>query len=152
MAPGVVPRSVARARVLTDEPRVLLAAVVRAPAGQVVAAATHLSRIPAVASVQLAEVRRRVAGLATRAGAPGRPLPAVVLGDLNLRPEPVEQGGFTLLARALTHPSWAPNRQVDHVLGLGAVEAAASARATRLALSDHALLEVPVTFSQAGSR
>lgn len=149
---AVVPRTLARARVLTDEPRVLLAALVRTPSGRLVAAATHLSRIPAVASMQLAEVRRRVAGLSVRAGLPGRPLPAVVLGDLNLRPEPAERAGFTLLARALTHPSWGPDRQVDHALALGSVEAAGPARATRLALSDHALLEVPVLFAQAGRR
>lgn len=127
---------------MTDEPRVLLAAVVQTPAGRLVVGATHLSRAAPLALWQLLEVRRRVAALA---GSAGR-LPAVVLGDLNLEPPSARRAG-TLLASAPTFPAWGPTRQIDHVLGVGeAGEAVAAgpARVERLAVSDHALLHVEI--------
>lgn len=128
--------------VVTDEPRVLLAAVVQTPAGRLVVAATHLSRAAPLALWQLLEVRRRVAGLARSAGG----LPAVVLGDLNLESPAVRRAG-TLLASEPTFPVWRPTRQIDHVVGIGGVgEAvvAGPARVERLDVSDHALLHVEV--------
>jgi endonuclease/exonuclease/phosphatase family metal-dependent hydrolase len=130
---------------LRDEPRVVLAAVVRSPAGLVCIATTHLARMtPLVARRQLAQVRRRLSALAARsAEKPGERLPTVLTGDLNLVPRAAFRG-VAPLAEAPTFPAWAPVRQIDHILGLGGVRAAGPAVAVRLAISDHRLLAVPV--------
>lgn len=126
-----------------DEARVCLAAVVRTPVGLVCAATTHLSRRPETASRQLDVVRRRLTALAVRVSEPGHPpAPTVLLGDLNLLPARV---GGRALATALTHPSRAPTRQIDHILTLGGLVPDGEARARRLDVSDHRLLAVAVT-------
>ena len=50
--------------------------------------------------------------------------PCVLLGDLNLRPDDVEEplraAGFVLANGAPTEPAWAPNQRIDHVAVAGA--------------------------------
>ncbi len=115
----------------TDEPRVLLAAVLAAPTGPLAVACTHLSTLLPVAAVQLRQVIASTGGLGT---------PALVCGDLNLRTSAVQ-----LLARgwqraeALTFPVVRPDRQIDHLL-LSAGErpgAVVEVRSLPLGVSDH---------------
>ena len=57
------------------------------------------------------------------------PRPCVLLGDLNLRPEDIDDrlrvAGFTLAGGGPTEPAWAPHQRIDHVavdgFALGAV-------------------------------
>jgi len=123
-------------RVRLDAPRVLLAAVVRAPDGPVTVGCTHLSTDPPTARRQLAESAWALRTL---------PGPHLLLGDLNLGPEDAEQvTGMSDLARALTFPAWRPARQLDHVLAGPGLAAGAEASAVRLAVSDHRALAVEV--------
>lgn len=130
-----------------EEPRVLLAAVVRSPLGPIAVACTHLSRLPPVALTQLGVARRRLAGLAATAATAGRPVPAALLGDLNLRPGAVALSGLRGLASVDTFPTGAPDRQIDHVLALGGLIAADGATASGLDVGDHRLLAVDVRLA-----
>lgn len=114
-----------------DEPRVVLAAVLAAPHGQFAVACTHLSTLPGVALAQLRRVRTALAGLGA---------PALLAGDLNLRPRLVRSAtrGWHR-ADALTFPTLAPDRQIDHLLltpGRGA-RTLVGARSLPLPVSDH---------------
>jgi endonuclease/exonuclease/phosphatase family metal-dependent hydrolase len=76
-----------------------------------------------------------------------RPGPRVLLGDLNLDPEPVERlaraSGFCRVAAGATWPAHAPRREIDHVLlDDGLVETAAVV--APLPVSDHRALVVEV--------
>ncbi len=139
------------------EPRVCLAAVVRAPDGLLVVASTHLTRTPRVAAQQLDVALRGLATLARRSGVgDDEAVPAVLLGDLNLRRAAVDpvrtrqRFPVTVLATARTHPATAPTRQIDHVLGIGPIAAAGPAAAPRLDVSDHRPLTVEVLARRAG--
>ena len=67
------------------------------------------------------------------------PRPCVLLGDLNLRPEDVEDplhaAGFELAGGEPTEPAWQPQQRIDHVavngLAIGAVSV------VEVAVSDH---------------
>ncbi len=122
-----------RFRILTDEPRVALAARLRTPAGPLTVVATHLSPIAGRGEVQLERLARACADL---------PRPLVVLGDLNVRaPHPARITGWEPLATALTFPVTTPDRQLDHVLGDGTVRAE-GAVAVDTGVSDHRALVV----------
>lgn len=119
-----------------DPARVLLAAVVAGPAGPVSIGCTHLSVDPPTARRQLAESAWALRTL---------PGPHLLLGDLNLEPDDVARvTGLTSLAVAHTFTSWRPRRQLDHVLAGPGLRATGSARAQRLAVSDHLVLSVDV--------
>ena len=127
-----------------DEPRVALAARVRAPEGTVTVVTTHLSFAPGWNLVQL---RRVVAALADDDA-------LVLLGDLNAGGWLVRAAsGLTALAVESTFPTWSPVLQLDHALGRGVV--GSDARVHRLPVSDHCALTVSVravaaTTSRAG--
>lgn len=156
---GVVARLRGRARHPAHrdgEPRVCLAAVVRAPDGLLVVASTHLTRTPRVAAQQLDVALRGLVALARRSGdADDEAVPAVLLGDLNLRRAAVDpvrsrqRFPVTVLATARTHPAIAPTRQIDHVLGIGPIAAAGPVAAPRLDVSDHRPLTVEVLARRA---
>ena len=135
-SPVYVPR--AGVRLLRDEPRVLLAAVVQAPSGPMTVATTHLSFVPGWNVRQLRVAIRALRGL---------PAPRVLLGDLNL-PAGVAGAfsGWRLLARAATYPSPAPRAQLDHVLvdprGARLLGRVVQVRAPRVGVSDHRPLVV----------
>lgn len=119
-----------------DEPRAALAAEVSTPTGTLVVAATHLTFIPAWNAVQLRRLARAL---------PHEHTPAVLLGDLNLdAPRPARITGWRPLVSAETYPVDAPTRQLDHVLGRGAVRAVGDGGATDTGLSDHRALWVDV--------
>ena len=86
------------------------------------------------ASVALAQLRQVFASVATLGA------PALVAGDLNLRPGPVRAASRGWLrAAARTFPVTAPDRQIDHLLlrpGPGA-RALTGARSLPLPVSDH---------------
>ena len=95
-------------RLLQDEPRVLLAAVLETPRGLMTVATTHLSFVP---GWNLRQLRRAVRALR------GLPGPRILLGDLNMPVRPVRAiSGWRPLARAATFPSPMPRAQLDHIL------------------------------------
>ncbi|MGH8990216.1 MAG: endonuclease/exonuclease/phosphatase family protein [Acidimicrobiia bacterium] len=101
-------------------------------------AATHLSFRRTEGPAQLAAVVELLGR---------RPLPRVLLGDLNLGPEVVEPAlvtsGYQVAATGPTFPAHAPRTRIDYVAvaGLEVV----SARAPEAALSDHRPVVAEVT-------
>ncbi|MBB5826647.1 endonuclease/exonuclease/phosphatase family protein [Micromonospora carbonacea] len=93
---------------LQDEPRVILAAVLDTPHGDITVAATHLSFVPGWNAHQLRQTVRALRAL---------PAPRILLGDLNL-PATVARliSGWTPLARRPTYPTTHPRIQLDHIL------------------------------------
>ena len=134
-------------RVVPDEPRAALAAVVCTPDGPLTVVTTHTTSRPEFTADQFRSFVRACDAL---------PRPLVVLGDLNLRaPEPAELSGWTSIADALTHPVDVPVRQIDHVLavptsGAGAVRPVSPAVAVDTGLSDHRALVVDVRLAPVG--
>jgi len=125
-----------RPKVVSDEPRVAVAAVIEGPAGPMTVATTHLSFVPGWNVVQLRRLVRALAG--TRE-------PMVLTGDLNLEPRQVARvSGLRGIATAPTFPADVPARQLDHVLVRGPLAAVGPAEAVRLPLSDHRALVVAV--------
>lgn len=125
-----------RPKIVSDEPRVAVAAVIDGPAGPMTVATTHLSFVPGWNVVQLRRLVRALAG--TRE-------PMVLTGDLNLQPAAVTRvSGLRGIASAATFPADVPTRQLDHVLVRGPLAAVGPAEAVRLPLSDHRALAVAV--------
>ena len=137
--PTAVPvlfRGERRPKLVRDEPRVAVAAVVDGPFGTITVANTHLSFVPGWNVVQL---RRLVRSLA------GTPEPLVLIGDLNMTPpRPARVSGLRSVAEAPTFPLTRPDRQLDHVLVRGQLWATGPAQALALPLSDHRALVVDV--------
>ncbi|WP_432572508.1 endonuclease/exonuclease/phosphatase family protein [Kineococcus sp. SYSU DK005] len=132
-----------RLRLVPDEPRAVLAAVVdaRAPgttgSRPVTVLGTHLSFSPLRAVGQLREVRRWAADL---------PRPLVLLGDLNLPPGVVTRAlPWRPLVAGATFPSPAPRVQLDHALADG-LHGGASGRVERVGGSDHRAVVVDLTL------
>ncbi|MGY1747368.1 endonuclease/exonuclease/phosphatase family protein [Blastococcus sp. SYSU D00695] len=119
-------------KVVGDEPRVAVAAVLEGPHGHFTVANTHLSFVPGWNVLQLRRLLRSLAG--TRE-------PLVVMGDLNMDPRQARRvSGLRALASAPTFPVEAPARQLDHLLARGPVTALGTGEAVRLPLSDHRAL------------
>ncbi|MFW3170650.1 endonuclease/exonuclease/phosphatase family protein [Geodermatophilus sp. CPCC 206100] len=129
-------RGTPRPKMVGDEPRVAVAAVLEGPSGQFTVANTHLSFIPGWNALQLSKLVRSLTGT---------PEPLVLMGDLNTeRGQAVRVSGMQPLATARTFPLETPTRQLDHVLARGPITATGPAEAVRLPLSDHRALVVPV--------
>ena len=119
---------------VTEEPRVAVAAVVDGPFGEVTVANTHLSFVPGWNALQLRSLVRSLAG--TRE-------PLVLVGDLNMGLcRAARISGLRPLATAATFPVDAPVEQLDHVLVRGRLRASSPAEARRMPLSDHRALTV----------
>jgi endonuclease/exonuclease/phosphatase family metal-dependent hydrolase len=119
---------------VTEEPRVAVAAVVDGPFGEVTVANTHLSFVPGWNALQLRSLVRSLTG--TRE-------PLVLVGDLNMGPRRATRiSGLRPLASAATFPVDEPVEQLDHVLVRGRLRARGPAEAHRLPLSDHRALAV----------
>jgi endonuclease/exonuclease/phosphatase family metal-dependent hydrolase len=132
-APVLVPGT-RKVRWLRDEPRVALAAVVRAPQGTITVVSTHLSFVPGQNLLQLRRLARWLVAL---------PGPQVLLGDLNMGSGPAALvSGFEVLARHATYPAPRPRRQVDQVLGHGALPPVRTSSVRALPVSDHLALSV----------
>ncbi|MFV0252742.1 MAG: endonuclease/exonuclease/phosphatase family protein [Beutenbergiaceae bacterium] len=110
-----------------DEPRAVLAAVLRTPDGDLSVGCAHLSQLAPVAVWQ---ARR---ALTAMAGLPG---PRLLGGDLNLGSSMVRllASGWRQ-ARALTFPADSPDRQIDHLLAQRAELSGVTSLA--LPISDH---------------
>lgn len=131
-------RSVRRPALVTDEPRVAVAAVLDGPRGQFTVANTHLSFLPGWNALQLRRLIRSLEGTHE---------PLVVVGDLNMEPRQAALvSGLRPLAAGLTFPAGAPARQLDHVLVRGPLHATGAASAVPLPLSDHRALVVDCDF------
>lgn len=123
---------------LRDEPRVVLAAVVRSPWGELTVAGTHLSFVPGWNVRQLRQVVRFLRGL---------PGPRFLLGDLNLPGGlPGLVSGWRSLGRTATYPSLRPRVQLDHVLldprGAWGLPAVSEVTTPAVLVSDHRPLVV----------
>ncbi len=95
------------------EPRIALAATVRAGDAYVRVATAHLSYLPWRG---LAQLRAAAAAVAVFAG------PAALIGDLNLPAWPVRLalfGGWTQARSGPTYPAWRPRVAVDQLLVRG---------------------------------
>ncbi len=119
-----------------DEARgAILASVVLSRGLRLSVAVCHLGLAPGEAETQLGAVLARLAG---------RPRPLVLLGDLNLPPEPVqamvEAGGLTLVGGPPTFPGHEPSQRIDHIAVAGVVPTAVVAPA--VPVSDHRPLVV----------
>lgn len=117
-----------------DEPRAILAAVLREP--RMTVACTHLSFVPGVNAVQLRQVVRWLSRL---------PAPQVLLGDLNL-PGSLSSWltSWTPLVHGATFPSHAPRAQLDHALATGLPPGSSwqSSVQPQLPVSDHRAIRV----------
>lgn len=122
-----------RPLMVDDEPRAALAARLRSPAGVVTVACTHLSFLPVWSSLQMHRLVDALRGTG----------PVVLMGDLNMRPaRAARSSGLHALARGLTFPAHAPDRQIDHVLANRRVPGHTAVRTWDLPLSDHRALSV----------
>lgn len=122
--------------VVRDEPRAALAAVVDAPGGPMTVVSTHLSVVPGWNVWQLRHLVRELRHV---------PRPAVLMGDLNLEGgRAARVSGWRALTSTRTFPVAAPDRQLDHVLADGPVEATSLGTAWDVGLSDHRALVVDV--------
>lgn len=141
-APVYVPGPGGPLRLVRDEPRVVLAAVVRGPVGSVTVATTHLSFIPGCNVWQLRRAVRALRRL---------PAPRLLLGDLNM-PAGLARAvsGWQPLARHATYPGRRPRIQLDHVLtdAPGRLRVV-SAGAPAARISDHRPLVVDVRWARA---
>lgn len=127
---------------LSDEPRVVLAAELESAAGPLVVASTHLSFVPGWNVVQLRRATRFLAARTT---------PCVLLGDLNLPGAlPRLASGWRPLGRIPTFPADRPSVQIDHALGHGPLPAVVAVAAPRLGLSDHRPLVVDLEDGRRG--
>lgn len=107
-APIYVPGSPGGLMLLRDEPRVVLAAVLRTPRGPLTVASTHLSFVPGWNARQLRQTVRALRAL---------PAPRILLGDLNLPAGAARLlTGWRPLGRRPTFPAGRPRIQLDHVL------------------------------------
>jgi endonuclease/exonuclease/phosphatase family metal-dependent hydrolase len=140
-APVLVPGESGRLgiRLIADEPRVVLAAVVRGPAGSVTVATTHLSFVPGRNAWQLRRAVRALRAL---------PAPRVLLGDLNMPALAARVvSGWQPLARCATYPASRPRVQLDHALtDAPARVRAVAASAPAAPVSDHRPLVVDVEW------
>jgi endonuclease/exonuclease/phosphatase family metal-dependent hydrolase len=125
-----------KVKVLKEEPRAALVAVVDTPRGRLTVVNTHLSFVPGWNRVQLRRLRRELTAF---------PGPLVLMGDLNMTPpSPAAVTGWRPLAEALTFPAGAPKRQLDHVLLRGDIGPVTGTSAPELPLSDHRALVVDI--------
>lgn len=121
---------------LRDEPRLVLAAVVKGPLGLMTVATTHLSFVPGWNALQLRQASRALMAL---------PAPRVLLGDLNIPAWAVRAvTRWRPLGEAATYPSYQPRVQLDHALayprrGLPPVRVVST---PRVPVSDHLPLVV----------
>ena len=132
-------RGAPRPKLVGDEPRVAVAAVLEGPAGQFTVCNTHLSFVPGWGALQLSKLVRSLTG--TRE-------PLVLMGDLNMQAgQAVRVSGLQPLAPATTptFPVDEPVRQLDHVLARGPITVSGAAEAARPPLSVHPPLLVPCT-------
>jgi endonuclease/exonuclease/phosphatase family metal-dependent hydrolase len=120
--------------VVTDEPRVAVAAVLEGPFGRFTVATTHLSFVPGWNALQLRRLVRSLTGTVE---------PLVLTGDLNMEPDQAARvSRMRPLALAPTFPAEAPVRQLDHILARGPLTATGPAESVRVPLSDHRALVV----------
>ena len=129
-------------KIVGDEPRVAVAAVLDGPRGHFTVANTHLSFVPGWNALQLRRLMRSLTG--TRE-------PLVVMGDLNMEPRQATRvSRLRSLASAATFPVEDPTRQLDHLLARGPLHARKPAEAVRLPLSDHRALAVDCRWAMQG--
>jgi endonuclease/exonuclease/phosphatase family metal-dependent hydrolase len=124
---------------LADEPRVVVAAVLRADQAPFrTVATTHLSFVP---GWNIRQFRKTLAALAQLPG------PRLLLGDLNMPAAIVGKASrWHRLASAPTFPSTEPKIQFDHILTDDAsLVGRSQGRSVKMVISDHQALVVDIT-------
>jgi endonuclease/exonuclease/phosphatase family metal-dependent hydrolase len=125
-----------RVLVVHEEPRAAVIARLDTPLGPLTVANTHLSFVPGWNHVQMRSLIRDLRGF---------PGPRVLMGDLNMTPPRlVRWSGWRPLATAPTFPSHVPDRQLDHILTDGEMQAN-HCSAPMLPISDHRALVVDIS-------
>ena len=120
--------------IVDEEPRAAVIARLRTPLGPLTVANTHLSFVPGWNRRQLHRLIRDVRGF---------PGPRLLIGDLNLTPEPVRRwSGMRPLAAAPTFPAPHPDRQLDHILTDDRSLRGGAVEAELMPISDHRPLVV----------
>jgi endonuclease/exonuclease/phosphatase family metal-dependent hydrolase len=133
-----------RPSLVQDEQRAALAAVVETPEGPMTVVNTHLTFITAWNVMQLRHLVRACHAL---------PRPIAVTGDLNLEgATPQRLTGWRSVGRVDTFPVAVPDRQIDHVLLDGDVEATSEPIAVDTGMSDHRALVVDLAVGGARER
>jgi endonuclease/exonuclease/phosphatase family metal-dependent hydrolase len=133
--PMYVPGS-RRVRVIDEEPRTAVVALLETPWGQVTFANTHLTFVPGWNRRQLGRLVEDLQGF---------PGPRMLAGDLNLRSSAVRRStGMRSLGEAATFPAGSPRRQIDHILTDDARLEARRCEAPLMPISDHRPLVVDV--------
>ncbi|ODQ93882.1 endonuclease/exonuclease/phosphatase family protein [Mycolicibacterium holsaticum] len=126
-----------RVKVVDEEPRAAMVGRLDTPLGPLTVANTHLSFVPGWNRVQLRHLLRDLRGFTG---------PSVLMGDLNMTPDPVRRwSGLRALARGTTFPADAPTRQLDHILTGDASLRVERCCAPLLPVSDHRALVVDVS-------
>ncbi|MGE2726788.1 endonuclease/exonuclease/phosphatase family protein [Mycolicibacterium pulveris] len=126
-----------RVAVVDEEPRAAMVGRLDTPLGPLTVANTHLSFVPGWNRVQLRHLLRDLRGF---------PSPSVLMGDLNMTPDPVRRwSGLRALAHGMTFPAEAPTRQLDHILTGDAGLRVERCCAPWLPVSDHRALVVDVS-------
>lgn len=122
-----------RPELVRDEPRVAVAARVRAPHGEVTVVNTHLSFVSWWGRHQLRTVTRSLEATD----------PVVLVGDLNMGPaRACAITRMRPLVEQPTFPADHPREPLDHVLARGEVGRVVDAAVHDLPLSDHRALSV----------
>ena len=123
-----------RVVVVSEEPRVAVAALVETPHGLMSIATAHLSFVPGGNAVQLRRLRRDLRTL---------PDPLVLMGDLNLTgARPARLTGYRPLVTGPTYPADAANVPLYPVLRRGPAVPARATAVVELPLSDHRAVTV----------
>ncbi len=123
-----------RVRIVDQEPRAAVAALLDTPLGRFSVVNTHLSFVPGWNRFQLRRLMRDVRAL---------PWPRIITGDLNMGLGAARRwSGLRPLASAPTFPAGAPKSQLDHVLTDDPGLQSAVSQTPRQPISDHRPLAV----------
>ncbi|CAN5853432.1 endonuclease/exonuclease/phosphatase family protein [soil metagenome] len=118
-----------RIRIVREETRTAMVAILDTPSGPLTVANTHLSFVPGWNRWQLRHLMRDLRGF---------PGPHVLMGDLNMTAmAAARHSRLRPLATALTFPAHGPTRQLDHILTGDAALSCSASSTPEMTISDH---------------
>jgi endonuclease/exonuclease/phosphatase family metal-dependent hydrolase len=126
-----------RIRMVKEEPRAAMVAILDTPSGPLTVANTHLSFVPGWNRWQLRRLMRDLRGF---------PGPHVLMGDLNMTAAAAARHSrLRPLAITPTFPAVEPRRQLDHIFTGDATLSCTHNCAPQMSISDHRPLVVEVS-------